>query len=430
MACPFLQDPVDIEAQIIRRALRRERVIRPRLDILSFPDEFLRERYRFSSQSIIYLNNILKPHISNITHRGSALTSLQTLCIALRFFANRSFLYNVGDAEHLGKATVCRSVRKVCLALKRLLYNFVVFPGHKPIMNIKEEFHRIAGFPRVIGCMDGTHIPIKAPAENEEDYVNRKSFHSINIQIICDATNIITNVEAKWPGSVHDAGIFHESALYHTFDQGQYDGLILADRGYSPLPYVMTPYPDPGPGPQSRHKLALCRTRARVEMTIGILKARFQCLRGLRVTPERACDIIVACVVLHNIATIRREQHPAIPQIDDEEEPHLNVLEHRTLHGINRLVTRIKYNNDKPWFNAKLKQLRRSKEVAYRSGDRALYNQARNTLTKEIKAAKKNYSNKLSSMMSKNEPSTVCRTSPATKGHLHRQWEIVNWLQV
>lgn len=71
--------------------------------------------------------------------------------------------------------------------------------------------------------------------------------------------------------------------------------------------------------------------------------------------------------------------------------------------------TRIKYNNDKPWFNAKLKQLRRSKEEAYRSGDRALYNQARNTLTKEIKAAKKNYSNKLSSMMSRNEPSIAWR---------------------
>uniref|UniRef100_A0AAR2JM05 DDE Tnp4 domain-containing protein n=1 Tax=Pygocentrus nattereri TaxID=42514 RepID=A0AAR2JM05_PYGNA len=311
MACPFLQDPVDIEAQIIHRTLHRERVIRPRLDMLSFPEEFLLERCRFSSQSILHLNNILKPHVSNTTHRGSALTSLQTLCIALRFFANGSFLYSVGDAEHTGKATVCRSVRKVCLALKQLLYSFVVFPGQKPLMNIKEEFHRIAG------CMDGTHIPIKAPAENEGDY------------LICDVTNIITNVEAKWPGSVHDARIFRESALYSKFDQGQYDGILLADRGYPCMPYVMTPYPDPEPGPQSHYNLALCRTRARVEMTIGILKARFQCLRGLRVTPERACDIIVACVVLHNIATIRREQHPAIPQINDEEEPHVDLPEHR-----------------------------------------------------------------------------------------------------
>lgn len=35
---------------------------------------------------------------------------------------------------------------------------------------------------------------------------------------------------------------------------------------------------------------------------------RFQCLKYLRVAPERACDIMVACAILHNIATIRRER--------------------------------------------------------------------------------------------------------------------------
>ncbi len=83
----------------------------------------------------------------------------------------------------------------------------------------------------------------------------------------------------------------------------------------------MTPYPEPEPGPQQRFNVAHCRTRARVEMTIGLLKARFQCLRHLRVTPERACDIIAACVVLHNIAIIRGEQHPALQIQDLEEDP-------------------------------------------------------------------------------------------------------------
>ncbi|KAK0139796.1 hypothetical protein N1851_023297 [Merluccius polli] len=93
MACPFDNDPVDEGAALLRGELniRREMVIRPRID-----------------------------------------------CVALRFFANGSFLYNVGEAEHLSKATVCRAVRKVCLAMKRLLPMFVVFPGHKPVRAIKE----------------------------------------------------------------------------------------------------------------------------------------------------------------------------------------------------------------------------------------------------------------------------------------------------
>lgn len=92
---------------------------------------------------------------------------------------------------------------------------------------------------------------------------------------------------------------------------------------------MMTPYPDPEPGPQTRFNRSHSRTRAKVEMTIGILKARFQCLRGLRVTPNRACDITVACVVLHNIATIRGERHPPCPDEDDLEQHPLNLADHR-----------------------------------------------------------------------------------------------------
>ena len=41
----------------------------------------------------------------------------------------------------------------------------------------------IEGFPKVIGCIDGTQIPIQAPHECEPDYVNRKCGHSMNVQV-------------------------------------------------------------------------------------------------------------------------------------------------------------------------------------------------------------------------------------------------------
>ncbi len=39
--------------------------------------------------------------------------------------------------------------------------------------------------------------------------------------------------------------------------------------------------------------------------------------------------------------------------------------------------TYLTFNNDKPWFSAELKQLHQAKEDAYRSGDKALYKQAK-----------------------------------------------------
>ncbi|KAI5616426.1 hypothetical protein C0J50_24006, partial [Silurus asotus] len=56
-----------------------------------------------------------------------------------------------------------------------------------------------------------------------------------------------------------------------------------------------------------------------------------------------------------------------------------------------------KYSNNKPWFTAKLKKLRHAKEDAYRGEDKALYKQARNQLTKEIRIVKRSYSEKLKS---------------------------------
>ncbi|KAM9808829.1 uncharacterized protein ACBT44_012331 isoform 2-T3 [Syngnathus typhle] len=42
------------------------------------------------------------------------------------------------------------------------------------------------------------------------------------------------------------------------------------------------------------------------------------------------------------------------------------------------------YNNDKPWFTPNLRRLRKVKEEAYRSGDRELFRQSRNTLNREV----------------------------------------------
>ena len=55
------------------------------------------------------------------------------------------------------------------------------------------------------------------------------------------------------------------------------------------------------------------------------------------------------------------------------------------------------FNNNKPGFTAKLKQLRHAKAEAYRSG------------TKEIRVAKRSYTEKLKNRFSSNDPAAVWR---------------------
>ncbi len=69
--------------------------------------------------------------------------------------------------------------------------------------------------------------------------------------------------------------------------------------------------------------------------------------------------------------------------------------------------THLTYSNEKPWFTAKLRQLHQAKEDAYRKGDKDLYKQAKYTLEKEIRVAKRNYSGKLRNKYSSSDSASV-----------------------
>lgn len=143
MACPFLRDVVDEDALVLRRAFWQERVFRDRLDPLAFPDDHLYERYRFSADGIRYLCRLLGPKIKHRTARSHVLIVKQIVCVALHCFVSWGFLYSVGDAEQLNKATICCSIR--CVSDYESIVRSISFPGHSRLYDIKEEFYRIAG---------------------------------------------------------------------------------------------------------------------------------------------------------------------------------------------------------------------------------------------------------------------------------------------
>ena len=78
------------------------------------------------------------------------------------------------------------------------------------------------------------HVPIKTQSEDENSYVNRKGWHSINVQGMSDADNSFINIVAKWPGSTHDSFLFRTSSV-RTYLEDNYirmdDGFILGDSG-------------------------------------------------------------------------------------------------------------------------------------------------------------------------------------------------------
>ncbi|XP_032690383.1 putative nuclease HARBI1 [Odontomachus brunneus] len=80
---------------------------------------------------------------------------------------------------------------------------YIQWPNHvykTTCIDVFEE--RSYGFPGVIGAIDGCHIPCKQPKDNAHDYYNRKGFHSIILQGICDHRRKFIDCFIGLPGRI------------------------------------------------------------------------------------------------------------------------------------------------------------------------------------------------------------------------------------
>ncbi|XP_048039240.1 putative nuclease HARBI1 [Megalobrama amblycephala] len=179
----------------------------------------------------------------------------------------------------------------------------------------------IAGLPGVVGVIDGTHVRIIAPSEDEHAYVNRKKIHSINTQIVFDASYTILDIVAKWPGATHDLWILQESGLRLLFESHHVPAgcHLLGDSGNPCRTWLLTPYIHPQPGPQLNYNRG--HKKSVVERGNGQMKRRFHVLHGeIRLTPEKASRIITVCAILHNLCKQQNIPQPEENEGDDDDD--------------------------------------------------------------------------------------------------------------
>ena len=128
------------------------------------------------------------------------------------------------------KKGISRWVRQIAakhtasVLAKNIAPDLIRFPIEKDdVSETTRKFLKRFGFPQMIACVDGTHIPIKQLSENSHDYFSYKMSYSINCQTICDAYGQFTNAEIRWPGSVHDARIFGNCNVQKGYSTGKFN---------------------------------------------------------------------------------------------------------------------------------------------------------------------------------------------------------------
>lgn len=138
------------------------RPLRVRMDPLTLPDHVLVRQYRLPRRAILFLADLLKDDLQRNTRRSSPIPVALQIMVALRFFASGTFQMVLGGTVGVSQSSVSRIVRDVSNALGRRAGQFIKFPTTAAeCIRTKQQFFEIAGFPNVLGTVDGTHVAIK-----------------------------------------------------------------------------------------------------------------------------------------------------------------------------------------------------------------------------------------------------------------------------
>ncbi|XP_057290960.1 putative nuclease HARBI1 [Hydractinia symbiolongicarpus] len=278
--------------------------------------------------------------------RIDTLSAEKRTAMVLYYLKDQGSLRMTCNTFGVSLATLSKSLRSVCGAINDILGpELIKFPRTEAeLKHAATLFESKFGFPQAIGCVDGTHIPIKRPTENAQEYFCYKMKYSLNCQAICDEKGCFIDVEVKWPGSVHDARVFANSSVSKMLVNNRLPPclqellpgytpvppLLIGDPAYPLLPNVMKEFNSCSSSKELIFNNHLRRARNQIECAFGRLKARWRILnRCLDVELDFAMNIIYSCFVLHNYCEINKvDVHPDLLQVQMMNEERCQNCEH------------------------------------------------------------------------------------------------------
>ena len=173
------------------------------------------------------------------------------------------------------------------------------------------------------GAIDGSHVPVTPPALNHTDYYNRKGWYSVLIQAVVDHKYLFRDICVGWPGSVHDARVLVNSAVYKKASRRELMSgnairlngtdvplFLVGDSAYPLCEWLMKPFPfNASLSPAQRSfNYHLSRSRIVTENAFGRLKARWRRLyKRNDMNINKVPCVVTTCCILHNICELHNE---------------------------------------------------------------------------------------------------------------------------
>jgi ribosomal protein S17E len=144
------------------------------LDFLS--DQQIIRNYHLDTKGIYTLCDELQEDLEESTKRSRSLPVSLQIMRALRYYASGSYMNVIGDVYGVSKMSVSRCINIVSKCIANNIKNYIKLHMSVGERQVIYDFYDTKEFPLVLGAVDGTLIPIKAPSVDEHLYVCRKGY--------------------------------------------------------------------------------------------------------------------------------------------------------------------------------------------------------------------------------------------------------------
>jgi hypothetical protein len=135
-------------------------------------DEDWIENLRMSRATFLYICDRLRPYIQRQDRRmRRALPVEDRVALTLWKLATPGEFRTLNHLFGLGRSTICTIVHDTCQAIcEVLLASYLKFPSGDRLTDVVNGYDDVWDVPQCAGCIDGMHVPIKAPTEHPADY--------------------------------------------------------------------------------------------------------------------------------------------------------------------------------------------------------------------------------------------------------------------
>uniref|UniRef100_A0A8C4QKS3 Zgc:113227 n=1 Tax=Eptatretus burgeri TaxID=7764 RepID=A0A8C4QKS3_EPTBU len=164
------------------------------------------QNFRMSRETFDYICHQLTPTLQRTdTNYRSCVPVRKRVAVAIWKLATNADYRRIGHLFWVGRSTACEITKQFCsAAIAILLPQHIAIPDPDECAQMAAYFERRWSLPKCIGAIDSTHIPIIAPQEYHQDYLNRKGWHSVLLQAVVNGKCLFWELYAGFPGSVHD----------------------------------------------------------------------------------------------------------------------------------------------------------------------------------------------------------------------------------